>query len=70
MYVILGNEQRLTEGLKKVPGIKVNLKGDQGLKDLHYNDNPRIAPIILEPREGLYIVTNKSKGHTLKSKHC
>lgn len=57
-----GKLQRIVDSLYHLTDINIYRKGHQELKDLHYNDNNRIAPLVLVGNEGVVLVNNKTKG--------
>ncbi|KAK3608381.1 hypothetical protein CHS0354_035378 [Potamilus streckersoni] len=70
VFPVKGFEDKVYSNLKNYSNLHVYSKDEQALKDLHYNDNRRIMPIILEPAPGYVIGTNDSlAGYTTVGVH-
>ncbi|KAL3881553.1 hypothetical protein ACJMK2_027979 [Sinanodonta woodiana] len=70
VFPVKGFEDIVYNNLKNYSNLHVYKKDDKALKDLHYNDNRRIMPIILEPAPGYVIGTNDSlAGYTTVGVH-
>ena len=48
--------------------LNIYRKGSEALKQLHYNDNERIHPIVLVGNEGVVIVNNATKSKITSGK--
>ena len=64
-----GNTERIIQGLEKVTDLNIYRKGSAALKQLHYNDNERIHPIVLVGNEGVVIVNNATKSKIKSGKY-
>ena len=65
---VAGFTEKIVDKLKPLDSdLNVYRKGGPELKKLHFNDNDRIAELVLVGNEGIVIVNNATKNFTLST---